>query len=297
MKKVTRSIAAAALALAMVGAVPICSTPLRADGRDTMKNVVADKGDAVVTLEIVFETKFSSGGQERQSDRKAEVPGFLIDEKGTALTTLSNVDPGQFYSTLYDKEDSYVTRVKSIKYILGDTTEIPAAIVLRDGDLDIAVLRPLSPPEKPMTFISLSESTKPALLDQAYTLGRMPRIARRTVVGMSGEVQAVVDRPRTFYVPSSELVTARAGVPVFGANGKLIGMVALYIFPGGRKSAGENDEPYMYVIRPADDLVQVAEQAKDAPLETPAPAEESVAKPEESAEDSATTPAEPPPGN
>ena len=120
--------------------------------RESFSKFVAQKEAAAVTLECVFEVKSSYGGQEQQMERKVEVDGFVIDEKGTVISTMSNVDPGSFYAKAMGSEDSYSTRIKSLKYIFPDNTEVPAAVVLRDTDLNIAVLKPLTPPEKPMTF-------------------------------------------------------------------------------------------------------------------------------------------------
>lgn len=234
--------------------------------RESFSKFVAQKEAAAVTLECVFEVKSSYGGQERQMERKAEVDGFVIDEKGTVISTMSNVDPGSFYAKAMESEDAYSTRIKSLKYIFPDNTEMPAAVVLRDTDLNIAVLKPLTPPEKPMTFISLSESATPKLLSEAYAIARLGRIARRNAVAISGEVQSIIEKPRTLYVVSDSLHgdSRNTGIPVFDGDGKLYGMTSLYLFPGGRNALGDSDEPIMPMVIPASDLLEVAEQAKDA---------------------------------
>ncbi|MCC6546817.1 trypsin-like peptidase domain-containing protein [Candidatus Sumerlaeota bacterium] len=267
-----RTLGAALLVTALMAAG---SGEARAD-REAMQKFVADKGAAIVTLECVFEIKMNYGGQQQESERKRETDGFIVDEKGMVVTALSNVDPGAFYAKAMDGEENYTTRLKSLKYVFPDNTEMPASVVLRDSDLDIAVVKPLVAPEKPMTFISLSESAKPKILSEAYAVGRLGRIARRNIVALSGEVQSIVEKPRTFYIGSSDINRSdSAGVAVFDENGKLYGMTSLYLFPGGRAARGDSDEPYISMIVPAEDLQQVAEQAKDAkPEEQPAAAEQ-----------------------
>ncbi len=254
----------AVAALLVAGMALTAPTPVWADGRSTIQKLVAEKGDAVVTLESVFEVKYSMGGQQDESERKTESTGFVVDEKGTVITALSNLDPAASYAKMSNQDDAYTTRIKSLKYLLPDNSEIPAAVVLRDTDLDIVVVRPLTPLEKPMKYLPLSESATPAVLDEAFTMGRLGRIARRNIVAMSGEIQAIVEKPRTFYVPSGELATARTGVPIFNGEGKLLGMSSIYFFPGGRSSLGEADEPYLFVVVPTADLEEVVNQAKDA---------------------------------
>ncbi|CAN5463948.1 hypothetical protein BH09SUM1_BH09SUM1_31410 [soil metagenome] len=252
------------------------ATPALAQGdggaRDAMQKYVKEKGQAVVTLELVLDIKAAYSGQESQSEKKVNALGTVVEENGLVVTALSTVDPGQFYGRMSGKDDNYVTRLKSLKYILEDNTEIEAAVVLRDPDLDLVFLRPITKPEKKFTFIDLKDAKKPEIMDRAFTIARTGRIARRTVLGMSGEIQGIVKGAKPFYIPSSELVSGRAGTPILSVDGKLFGITAVYVFPGGNKGAGDEDEAATYAIIPSADVDAVADQAKDAPPEaTPTP--------------------------
>lgn len=262
----------------LAAALAIAPAMIHAEGRDTFREFVKEKGDAVIAIELVMNVKVSRGSQQSDSERKSEIIGFVIDEQGLLVTSLSQIDPGAFYSRFSGDEDSYVTRNKKITYLMPDNREIEATVVLRDPDLDLAFLKPMDAVEKPFVHISLDHSGDAQILDDVYTMSRMGRIARREIAAMSGEIQAIVQRPRKFYIPHSEITTAKTGAPVFLEDGRIIGMNGMYIFPGGSRSLGTSDEPVLFVIRPTADIAEVAAQARDIaprPLEdAAAPAEE-----------------------
>lgn len=260
-RRLSSLLAAPVLALALAGLSP---TPVEASGRDAVRSVIAERGEAVIKVEVVHDIKSSYGGQQYDQERRSEVNGFIIGEEGLLVTALSSVDPGQFYASLSDGEDSFVTTIKSAKYIMADNSEIDAAVVLRDSDRDLVFFRPMEEQEDPFTYIPLEESGHPEILDEAFTIVRMGRIARRTVIGMSGEIQGVITRPRAYYIPHGELSTGGAGTPIFNASGECIGMGGMYIFPGGRSAIGDQDEPVMFIVVPTADIIDVADQAREA---------------------------------
>lgn len=261
------SLATSALLLTGVALLPAFS---HGDGRTTMRELIAERGDAVIRIEIVQNIKSSYGGQQFEQERKSEVNGFFVDADGLLVSTLSSVDQGQFYSSFTEGEDQFVTQVRSAKYILADNTEVPAAIVLRDTDRDIVFFKPLEEREGPYVYLELAEREgHPGILEETFTLARMSRIARRTLIGMSGEIQGVITRPRAFYIPHGELATAGTGTPMFNSSGEVIGMGATYLFPGGRSAVSEQDESMLFIITPTIDIVDILPDAKAAsPEET-----------------------------
>lgn len=240
----------------------------QADPRSHMREVFEEKGDAVIRVEIVQNIKQSFQGQQYEQERKTEVNGFFVSEDGLLVTTLSTVDQGQFYSSFTEGEDSLVTQVRSAKYILADNTEIPAAIVLRDTDRDIVFFKPLEERDEPYVHFELTEVDHPDILEETFTLARMSRIARRTLLAMSGEIQGIITRPRAYYIPHGELGSTGTGTPMFNSSGELIGMGATYLFPGGRAAVGEQDESMLFIITPVIDILDIMEDAKEATPES-----------------------------
>lgn len=250
---------ALALALLAVAAPAISQdAELRSAGRDALERI----GPAVVTVEVVAEVKMSYGGREQQQEQKTETLGVAVDPSGIVVTALSSVDPTKMWEKMSrpGTDMEFSVTVKTMKYILADNTEVPAQLVMRDSDLDLAFLRPMTPVASPMVAIDLKAETEPEILSQAFCVARMGRIARRTHVAMTGEIQGIVRKPRPYYIPSAELASGGTGVPVFAADGKLYGLIFLHSLPGGRANGDESDEMVAPVIVPAADIRLALEQ-------------------------------------
>ncbi len=245
----------------LVCAVVALAVPADADLRETARQTAREKGPAVVTLVVVSEITYSfQGSSQRQEDRR-ETAGVVIGEDGLVVTALSSVDPtGMIERMRGAGEDAgFSATLKDVKYILDDNTEVPATLVLRDNDFDLAFLRPIEAPSDSMTYVDLSDSVEPQLMDEVFTLARMGRIARRTVASMSGEIQAIVDRPRTLYITDGETISGGTGTPVFASDGKIVGIVLYHVLPGARQGAS-NEESIMPVVVPAADIHEIAGQ-------------------------------------
>ena len=100
-------------------------------------------------------------------------------------------------------------------------------------------------------------------MEEAFARSRMGRIAKRTPLAMSGEIQGIVEKPRPFYIPDSELISSGSGVPIFDEQGDLIGLILIRVFPGGTRVALQNESPYMEVIIPAIDVYDASLQAPE----------------------------------
>jgi len=234
-----------------------------ADVRDTAREVVASHEDAVVTIEVVTEQKFSYGGRQNEREIKNETLGMVIDEKGTVVTALSSVDQNILFQKMNagQEDDSFSSRIKDLKYLMPDNTEVQATVVLRDVELDVAVLRPVEMAEEPFTYFDISSNAEPVLLEEVFGLGRLGKIGRREIIAMTGEVQSIVERPRPFYVTDAEVVSGGSGSPVFNESGNLIGMVVLRVLPGGTETAQAQDELFLQIILPTVDVKEVVDQA------------------------------------
>lgn len=230
---------------------------------------------AIMTIRIVV----SVGGNQ---EFKTESSGTVINPDGLTIVSLSDIDPASFLKRLYGSQgedmEGFNTRVKDIKFVLEDRREIPATVVLRDADLNMAFLRPLTKPEQPMTAVDLTAAAKPLVLDELLVLSRLGPVADREMRAQLGFVSAIMTKPRTFYIPGPGLDAL--AVPAFTGKGEVIGIVLMRTALGGADMGGGlmgmGQSPAIPVILPAADVLEVAEQApKDAkPLEEALPAEE-----------------------
>lgn len=241
--------------------VALLALPLRADMRDAARNTVENHGDAVITVEVVQELTMSAGGQNNVSENKTETIGVVVDPSGLLVTSLVQIDPSGMIERMQGAEDmGFSAKVKEVTYILSDNSRVPATVVLRDVDLDIAVLRPIDTPAEPMVHVPLGNPVEPRLMDELYAVSRMGRIARRTGMAISGEVQGLVDRPRTYYIASPDIQNASLGVPVFAADGGLVGVQLLRVLP----NSTQQEDRALAVIIPAADIADVVDQAPEA---------------------------------
>jgi S1-C subfamily serine protease len=217
---------------------------------------------AVVTVEIVLKVTYTSSGQNSTpQEAKQEATGTVIDPSGLTVVALSACDPSDLYQRMASEQSRYKieTEVGDVKLLLEDGTEIPAEIVLRDKDLDLAFLRPKTKPASPMTAVDMSKAAPAQVLDEVITLNRLGRAVSRAYSASVERISAVVQKPRTFYIPDSTQSTTTLGSPAFLPNGDVLGIFVMRaVSPtGGRANLAA-------IILPADDVMKGAKQAPEA---------------------------------
>ena len=240
------------LALAVL-AVPARADDLAPKGRDIFKQ----HQQAVVTVQTVL--KLSRGG--RSSENRQELTGTVVDPSGLTVLALSACDPSEMYQRMTageSSQDKLETEVTDIKILLADGAELPAEMVLRDKDLDLAFLRPDPAPAQPLTAVDLTASAKTDILEETLVLQRLGEVANRVPGAVLDQVEGVIQKPRLMYVPGLNGQSCSLGAPVFTLDGKVIGIL-VNRFPaagGGREERGP-----MTVLLPAEDVLEVAKQA------------------------------------
>jgi len=227
--------------------------------------------EAIVGVKIV--AKVAVPGRESTQEIKVDAVGIMVDAKGLTVASLRVVEPSEVLSRATGREIR--AEVTDLKLVLADRTEVPAALVFPDKDLDLAFLRPTEKLPKPGVVVPLSDPAKPEMLDNAIALSRSSRTPRLDPTVHDGRIAGIVDRPRLFYIPNSTLQGSGAGAAVFTLEGKFIGQILLQ-----RTLKGET----WMVIIPAADIAETAKQAPaEAPKSKPAPKEENQEKQEPAA--------------
>lgn len=256
---------------------------------------------AVVTVKLVIKVKSAGarGGGEREE--KLEVLGTVVDPSGLTLVSASAVEPTAMLSQLARRggrggdTPRASSEVKEAALILEDGTEVEADVVLKDSDLDVAFIRPREPQK--LDAVELRPRGRaPELLEDIFVVTRLGRGEGRAPAVALGTIRAVVKGPRTFYVTSAEVAAGTQGCLAYGADGAPIGVFLLRVNPaagegglgGGRFGGGGRSELVSTVLRPIEDLLEVAKQAKEAKAPEKKPATEEPAP--------APAPAPAPPG-
>ncbi len=250
---------------------------------------IADKGReileknkaAVVTVELVMKQKFSMPGMDSQeNENKAEMTATVIDATGLAIMSLSESDPASMMEAMMSggqfDDMKMDTEITDAKIILEDETEVPAEIILRDKDLDIAFIRPVRKPEKEFAYVDMTKTGAPLVLDQVISVNRLGKVARRVHAASVERITAVVDKPRTFYIPGNDPTHTGMGSPAFTLDGQAVGVFLVRVIKesgGGGMGmfGGGMEDNVMGIILPAADVLEAAQQAP--PFGEKAPAE------------------------
>ena len=242
-------------------------------GRDIFKK----NEHAVVTVQVVLKTTYSGNGRSSNpGETKQDLTGTVIDPSGLTVLALSSVDPAELYHRLSD-EYKIDTQINDLKILLDDGTEIPSEIVLRDKDLDLAYIRPKAKPSAPMAAVDLSKSSAVEMLEQVITLNRLNRAAGRAYAASVERISAVIQKPRTFYIPDSGPSSASLGSPAFVLNGNIVGIFVMRAVSAGESSGRNIRENVTPILIPAEDILKGAKQAPEAKGDAGKPADKPAA--------------------
>jgi S1-C subfamily serine protease len=243
-----------------------------AKGREVFKKYQA----SVVTVQLVVKSKFGMagfGGDARES--KEEITGTVIDSSGLTAVSLSSTDPtgllqgimGSLGAFGGDGEESFKFKIESevtdVKLLSNDGAELPAEIVLRDKDLDLAFIRPKTKPATPMAALDLANSASVEVLDEVIAINRLGKVTGRAHAAAIERINAVVRKPRLFYVPGGEATMSGLGCPVFTSDGKVVGLLVIRSVKSGGGGMGlmSAQRGVTAIILPAEDVKKVAAQA------------------------------------
>lgn len=244
-------IAAAILAGA---ALPAAQSP---EERAVARDVIRRKADAVVMVTATLRIRANVGGQEQIVDQQAQGNGTIIDASGLTVLSLSTLQPDEMMARSLSARMRQDTRVdvssepSSIRIHLAGGREMPARLVLRDPDLDLAFIKPTEPAPS-ITWID-APAAKVSLLDLVFVIHRTSE-ANGWLTGASfATVQLILDKPRLYYQLAAAGGSAPLGAPVFDAAGRFVGVVVL-------RTSGSRG-PSATGVLPAEEIRDVAKQA------------------------------------
>jgi len=165
-----------------------------------------------------------------EREDKVRADGTLVDDKGLVAVSLSAIDPSRLVDGREANSPAGPIKVeasatlKELEIILGDGTEIPATMVFKDTDLDLAFVRPKAdaPEAKGVTFdpIDLAAAGSSQVADYTVSVIRLEDLFNNDPAMMPGQVSAVIERPRPFYLGTNVV----RGCPMFTLDGKVLGI-------------------------------------------------------------------------
>jgi len=284
MKPFVRRAFGCAIAIGSLAGLPLpchADEPVSALGR----KVFEQNKESIVKVTGVAQIRLSAAARPGMTmperEDKVRADGTLVDDKGLVVLSLSAIDP----SRLIDgreanspagpiKVDASAT-LKELEIILGDGTEIPATLVFKDEDLDLAFLRPKAdaPEARGATFdpVDLAAAGAVQVADFTVSVTRLEELFNNDPALMPGQVSAVIERPRPFLLATNVV----RGCPMFALDGGLLGIgVVRHRKTDGGTAAGTALVPAAEVLKLVrqipDKAPEAAEPAADKPAAEPA---------------------------
>lgn len=228
--------------------------------RRAARDVVTRKSDAVVVVTATLKIRANVGGQEQVVDQQAQANGTILDPTGLTVLSLSTLQPDEMMTRTLSARMRPDTRVdvrsepSGIVMHLSGGREVPARLILRDQDLDLAFIKPVETPSPALTCID-GPSAKASLLDLVFVIQRTSEANGWATSATFGAVQLVVDKPRLYYqVATPGLGASALGSPVFDAGGRFVGLIVT-------RSSGSRG-PSLTGVLPADEVREIAKQAQ-----------------------------------
>lgn len=261
----TRNILGALITLVLVQAA--CCDEIAEKGRAVYTKYKA----AVVTVRVVVAV--TDGGDTSNSEGWAN--GAVLDSSGLTVVALSFLDPTGILDKLDDQAGPQpAVKIASLQMIQEDGTELPAEVVLRDNDLDLAFLRPVEPPKAPLPSVDLGNAAEPKLLDNVVILTQLGEVARRAHSVAIERIETIVEKPRKYYMVGEHRSESVMSAPVFSLEGQFIGIGAMRAITG--RGDGDISDSMLVIIVPAADI-------KDGTTQVPQKGEAPKAEPKQDA--------------
>lgn len=258
------------VAIALIGFINVT---FAADIKSTALATLPKVQKAIVSVKV--QANIKTRGEEQE--QRVEVTGTMIDPSGLTIVSEQSINPAamlQAFMSSFSRRDSADMKLESqiteTMIVLDDGTEIPADVVLKDEDLDLAFIKPKQPSDK-FVHVSLKPREKPLeLLEEFFVISRLGRSENRAIHVNIGTVLSVVRGPRTFYVCDQAISGNSLGVPAFGTDGSTLGLFVT------RRNQGDQDDMNalinmmtgkvgqsgsVWILRPIEDILEVAEQA------------------------------------
>jgi S1-C subfamily serine protease len=220
---------------------------------DSLARAIVERWqDAVVTVKIVSE--------QYEYESKAEAFGTIVDSSGIVVLSLARADPGS--AGMWDAGAD--RKIKDIKIMTADGSEIAAEILLRDVDLDLLFIRPVGEKGGPFPAVRLSDSSTPDILDEILILSRLGETAGYVPLAALSRIHAIIKKPRTLYVSDIINVFSGLGTPAFTLDGRVVGILLVRVAKSENLSADIFAEfgGMMPVIVPAEEIQSVVKKIK-----------------------------------
>jgi hypothetical protein len=222
------------------------------------RKLLQENANCVTWVSVTVKLEISAGGRSLPpQEQKLEALGTIIAEDGLTVLSLNKVDPtANILSRIRSPGATVNVNYTEVMLLMQDGTEVPAKLLLKDVDLDLAYVLPIKERKdeyKEVIFSKVPSQAKqnadPLILDEVVSIGKLRQTLYRQSTLQRGWVNAVIQKPRKYFV----IENTSPGTPVFDQSGKWLGVV-VYKMVSGR--------PSEIVTLPASDVLEIAQQVR-----------------------------------
>lgn len=219
------------------------------------RNLLKQNSDCVTWVSFTMRIEVSANGRSMPpQEQKVEALGTVIANDGLTVLSLSTVDPrSKIFARLRSNSASVQVNYTEVFILKPDGTEIPAKMLLKDADLDLAFVLPINSSGNSKNFpIFCEHSSVPIqlnVLDEVVSIGKLGKNLYRQSTLRKGWVNALIEKPRKYFV----IENISPGTPVFDKKGSWVG-VAVYKMERGIPSA--------LITLPSYDIIEIANQVR-----------------------------------
>ena len=233
--------------------------PAHTSTESTWRKLLQDNADCVTWVSVTVRVEVSSRGRSYPpQEQKLEALGTVIAEDGLTVLSLTSVDPtSNILSRMRTPGTSVQVNYIEVLILMSDGTEVPAKLLLKDIDLDLAFVLPIPDTEElknGTTFAPVPKSSPKKdfslqVLDEVVSVSKLGRNLYRQSTLRRGWVNAVIKKPRPYYV----IENIGLGTPIFSTLGDWLGVVVYKM---------DNGRPSSIVTLPSSDIMEIAEQVR-----------------------------------
>jgi hypothetical protein len=262
------------LALVAAAALPVLfsATAPASELAQKARDIMTRSQDSLLTVSALSKMDMGGTGLPIRiaglgDSQESSCGGLVIDASGLTVVSYSALNPMEKLAGAIQikmGDDGEGPKMKSelarIQMRLPDGSEVPARLVLKDKELDLAFLVP-DPKEgdklPPFSPVKLATATAKELDDVVVISRHGKELGYQPIVSV-GQVTSVIRKPRAMYDLSA---SARPGAPVFLPDGQLLGVTVTFGRGGGGLMSIGGMEA---VVLPNSEITKLAVQARKA---------------------------------
>jgi S1-C subfamily serine protease len=254
------------LLVSITALAPVVAAPID-PSIEAARKILATHQDSVLWISGVCKVSYTAAGGSDDpvnipdQERKVEALGTVISTNGMIVTALSGIDPAKEVSGREIRTASGTVKLeassilKEVKIVMPDGAEVPAEVVMKDVDLDLAFLQAKRDAKEfndaQFKAVDLKDSASVVIAEEVVSVSRTDEVLNRQPMVYNGQVNVLVKKPREFIRASSGGI----GTPTFNLDGKLVGIGVVRTSKERRSLA---------VLLPAADVEEIADQARAA---------------------------------